>query len=126
MTKIRFEDDGCEADLSQLLTVQAWMPGTVSRVMFYNARTEEFDRQQAKPQVVIADGDLSFLRVIDGNDFENSDLIGVIHRTMERDRLEAIGTKLENLRQWYDHSVLEGLPQAPRGIGISVLKRRQA
>lgn len=124
ITNIRFENDGCEADLSQLLTVQGWMPGTVSRVMFYNARTEEFDRQRAQPQVVIADGDTSFLRVVDGKDFGHSDVVGVIHRTMERDRLEAIGTKLENLRQWYDHSVLDGLPQAPRGIGISVLKRR--
>ena len=106
ITNIRFENDGCEADLSQLLTVQGWMPGTVSRVMFYNARTEEFDRQRGKPQVVIADGDTSFLRVVDGKDFEYSDVVGVIHRTMERDKLEAIGTKLENLRQWYDHSVL--------------------
>ena len=125
ITNIRFEKDGCEADLSQLLTVHGWMPGTVSRVMFYNARTEEFDRQRGKPQVVVADGDISFLRVVDGKDFEYSDVVGVIHRTMERDRLEAIGTKLENLRQWYDHAVVDGLPQAPRGIGISVLKRRQ-
>jgi hypothetical protein len=125
ITNIHFESEGCEADLSQLLTVQGWMPGAVSRVMFYNARTREFDRQQVKPQVVIADGDTSFLTVIDGKEFEHSDVIGVIHRTMERDKLEAIGTKLENLRQWYDHWVLDGLPQAPRGIGFSVLKRRQ-
>lgn len=125
MMNIRFANDGCEADLSQLLTVQGWMPGTVSRVMFYNARTEEFDRRHGKPQVVIADGDTSFLRVVDGKDFDHSDVVGVIHRTMERDRLEAIGTKLENLRQWYDYSGLDGLPQAPRGIGICVLKRRQ-
>ena len=124
MEAIRFREDGAEADLSQLLTVQNWMPGTISRVMFYNSRTEVFDRQSGKPQVVIADGDTSFLKVIDGTDFQESDVVGVIHRTMERDRLEAIGTKLENLRQWYDHSVLEGLPQTPRGISISVLKRR--
>lgn len=127
MADIRFRDDGCEANLSQLLVVQSWMPGTISRVMFYNSRTEEFDRQGCKPQVVIADGDTSFLRVVDGKDFEHSDVVGVIHRTMERDRLEAVGTKLENLRQWYDsdESVLDGLPERPRGIGISVLKRRQ-
>lgn len=123
---IRFREDGAEAYLSQLLTVQSWMPGTISRVMFYNSRTEAFDRQSGKPQVVIADGDTSFLKVLDGADFQQSDVVGVVHRTMERDRLEAIGTKLENLRQWYDHSVLEGLPQTPRGIGMSVLTRRHA
>ncbi len=37
---IRFENNGLEANLSQLLTVHGWMPGTVSRVMFYNARTK--------------------------------------------------------------------------------------
>ncbi|MFZ4081794.1 MAG: hypothetical protein ACOYKN_11240 [Pirellula sp.] len=126
IANIRFQNEGCEADLSYLLTVQGWMPGTVSRVMFYNARTDEFDRQQVKPQVVIADGDASFLTVVDGSDFEHSDVIGVIHRTMERDRLEAVGTKLENLRQWYEQSALVGLPQSPRGIGISVLARRQS
>lgn len=127
MEAIRFREDGAEADLSQLLTVQSWMPGTISRVMFYNSRTEAFDRQSGKPQVVIADGDTSFLKVIDGTDFQESDVVGVVHRTMERDRLEAVGTKVENLRQWYnqDGAVLDGLPERPRGIGISVLRRSQ-
>ena len=127
MADIRFGDESCEANLSQLLTVQNWMPGTISRVMFYNARTQAFDRHAGNPQVVIADGDTSFLRVVDGKDFEHSDVVGVIHRTMERDRLEAVGTKLENLRQWYDPDeyVFDGMPVRPRGIGLSVLKRKQ-
>jgi len=102
LAEIRFRDCGCEASLSELLTVQSWMPGTVSRVMFYNARTEKFDRQVGKPRIVIADGDTSFLRVLDGRDFEHSDVVGVVHRTMERERLEAVGTRVEGLRQWYD------------------------
>ncbi len=124
MQAVRLRANGLEADLSQLLTVQGWMPDTISRVMFYNSRTEAFDRQSGAPQVVIADGDTAFLKVTDGTDFANSDVIGVVHRTMERDRLEAIGAKLETLRQWYDHSELVGLPPKPRGISISVLKRR--
>jgi hypothetical protein len=126
MQAVRLRANGLEADLSQLLTVQGWMPDTISRVMFYNSRTESFDRQSGAPQVVIADGDTAFLKVTDGTEFANSDVIGVVHRTMERDRLEAIGTKLETLRQWYDHSELVGLPPIPRGISISVLKRRHA
>lgn len=128
MADIRFREGSSEANLSQLLTVQSWMPGTISRVMFYNARTEEFDRQVGKPQVVIADGDTSFLKVVDGEDFEHSDVVGVIHRTMERDRLEAVGCKMVNKRQWYneDDAILKGLPEKkPRGIGISRLVRSQ-
>lgn len=124
MAAIRFRHDGVEADLSKLLTVQSWLPGTISRILFYNTRTKEFDRQAGEPQVVIADGDTSFLNVLDGTDFQGSDVIGVVHRTMDRIKLEAIGMKLENLRQWYYQAVVDGLPQTPRGIGIYVLKRR--
>jgi hypothetical protein len=125
MINICFRISGAKTDLSQLLTVQSWLPNTISRVLFYNSRTEQFDRHAGMPQVVIADGDTSFLKVIDAAEFCNSDVIGIVHRTMERDRLEAIGTKLESLRQWYDHAVVCGLPQSPRGVGILVLKRRQ-
>ncbi len=124
MQAIRFREDGAEADLSQLLTVQSWMPGTISRVMYYNSRTDAFDRQSVKPQFVVADGDKAFLKVVDAVNFQEGDVVGVVHRTMERDRLEAIGTRLESLRQWYDHSVIDGLPQTPRGISVSVMKRR--
>lgn len=125
MADIRFREDGTEADLSQLLTIQNWMPGTISRVRFYNSRTAQFDRQAGIPQVVIADGDTCFLSVVDAAEFCDSDVIGIVHRTMERDRLEAIGTRLESLRQWYDHAEVDGLTQSPRGVGIFVLKRRQ-
>jgi hypothetical protein len=126
MSDIRFRQNGCEADLCQLLTVQNWMPGTISRVMFFNSRTEEFDRSTRRPQVVVADGDNSFLKLIDRAEFENSDVIGIIHRTMERERLEAVGTRLASLRQWYDpdSSAFDKMPEVPRGVAISVLRRR--
>ncbi len=75
---------------------------------------------------MIADGDGSFLKVLATAECDDSDVIGVVHRTMDRDRLEAVGEKLESLRQWYesDSSFLEILPERPRGMGISVLKRR--
>lgn len=124
MEAIRFREGGATAYLSQLLTVQHWMPRTISRVLFYNSRTESFDRRVGTPQVVIADGDTAFLKVVDGTDFQESDVIGIVHRTMERSKLEAVGTKLVSLRQWYDEVALDGLPQTPRGISISVLRRR--
>lgn len=125
MTDIRFRENGCEADLSQLLTVQDWMPGTISRVRFYNARTETFDRESGKPQIVVADGDTSFLKILASTEFEECDVIGVMHRTMDREKLEAVGNKLSSLRQWYrpDGSLLGELGDIPRGVTISVLQR---
>ena len=123
---VRFRENGYQTDLSQLLTVQNWMPGTVSRVVFFNARTEEFDRGSGRPQLIVADGDVSFLRIVSRQEFGDSDVVGVIHRTMERDKLEAIGVKLANLRQFYDpdSDALAALPPALRGITVSILKRR--
>lgn len=124
MAKIRFRHDGEEADLSQLLTVQSWLPGTISRMLFYNSRTDKFDRQTGSPKVVIADGDTSFLKVIDRNDFKESDVIGIVHRTMEREKLETISRKLESIRQWYKPISADGVSDNKRGIGIYALKRR--
>lgn len=125
MAAIRFRDNGCETDLRQLLTVQNWMPGTISRVMFFNARTDEFDRGSGRPHLVIADGDASFLKVASRKEFEQSDVVGVIHRTMEREKLEEVGNKLASLRQWYDPDTdaVADLPAMPPGITIAVLKR---
>lgn len=125
MTDIRFREDGVEANLTQMLTVQSWMPGTISRMLFYNPRKEQFDRQTGNPKVVIADGDISFLKAVDGADFQDSDIIGVVHRTMERERLKDIGTKMQELRNWYDYTQIDWLPKMPRGIGIIVFNRRQ-
>ena len=125
MTDIRFRKNGCAADLSQLLTVQNWMSGTISRVRFYNARTERFDRDSGTLQVVVVDGDAAFLKILSGKAFQDCDIIGVIHRTMERERLEAVGTKLANLCQWYhpNGTFVDSLPAIPRGITLSVLQR---
>lgn len=124
MASVRFRHNGMEANLCELLTVQGWLPGTISRTLFYNTRNRQFDRKVGQPQIVIADGDASFLHVVDRTYFEPSDVIGVIHRTVERDRLEAIGNKLESKRQWYDQLVVDGPPTLARGIGIYMLKKR--
>jgi hypothetical protein len=49
----------------------------------------------------------------------------VIHRAVERDRLELIGTKLTDMSQWYvsDQEMLDRT-SAPAGITASVLQRR--
>jgi hypothetical protein len=124
--EIRFEINGQVADLTQLVTVHQWSPGTVSRVTFFNSRTGQLDRNTGSTELVVADGDSAFLRTLDAAEFKQSDIVGVIHRAIERDRLESLGTKLADLKQWYasDGDMLDRLPQTPAGITLSVLKRR--
>jgi hypothetical protein len=125
LAAIRFKASGDVADLSQLLTVHSWSPGMISRVSFFNCRTGQLDRSTGRPGLVVADGDMSFLKVADKEEFRQSDVVGLMYRTVERDRLEAVRGKLASLEQWYkpDTQLLCSLPQPPRGIGIAIFKR---
>lgn len=125
MSKFRFRRGGEEVKLSELLTVQSWTPGTISRVLFYNSLKQKFDRQVGAPKTIIADGDTSFLKIISNDDFIGSNVIGIIHRTMERSRLEFVSDYLGSQSQWYEPVEPDGLPQTPRGIGLFMLERRQ-
>ena len=123
---IRLRVDDLVSDLSQLLTIHGWSAGTVSRVSFFNSRTGQIDRNAQRPSLVVADGDASFLKVLDQNDFQQSDIIGVVHRTLDRERLEAIGLKLASLNQWYGHDpeLINTIPPMPRGVSLTVVRRR--
>jgi hypothetical protein len=125
IANIRFRENELEAELSKLLLIQDWMPGTISRVRFFNARTRTFDREAGNPQVVVADGDASLLQILASRDFDECEVIGVVHRTMDREKLEGVGNRLSSLRQWYrqDYSLLGELGDIPRGVTISVLQR---
>ena len=126
---IRFRSETGEHRLSDLLTIHGWSPSDfVSRMTFFNARTECLDRPAPAPALVVADGDESFLKVIERPEFQHSDVIGVIHRAMDRDRLERIGNRIGGLRQWYieDSELLGLLPHALRGIGVLILRKRVA
>ena len=120
---VRFRDETGEYGLEDLLTIHDWSDTNISRVAFFNARTGEFDRNVSSPRLVVADGDASFLKVVGQTEFHRSDIVGVIHRIVERDRLEALGNKISDLRQWYvqDEDMLLGLPEVPRGMSISIL-----
>ena len=125
-SRIKFSNGAGEFGLDGLLTVHEWSNGAVSRVAYFNPRTGRMDRNAAVPHMVVADGDTSFLKAADCAEFQQSDLIGVIHRTTERDILEAVGARMTAWRQWYDfdEETLYGLPPVPRGISISVLRRK--
>jgi hypothetical protein len=121
----RLETHGHAVDLIQLLTLGGWSAGAVSRVSFFNTRTAERDRSIAPPGIVVADGAMAWLRVIDAREFEQSDVIGVVHRTVERHESEEVGSKLASLGQWYarDADSIASLPLAPLGIEVSILRR---
>lgn len=126
-TLIRFRSANGDYALSDLLTVREWSPSNViSRMTFFNARTEQFDRRSSGSALVVADGDGGFLKMLGRPEFQRSDVIGVIHRTVERDHLEAVGNRMLGLRQWYaeDSEMLSRLTPTPRGISVLILKRR--
>ncbi len=128
MADIRFETEGEIATLAQLLTVQGWLPATASRLTFFNSRTREFDRLVGHPALVLADGPSAFLEVVTRTECEESDVIAVIHKAIEHDRLETVGVQLASLAQWYSPTAPEtlGLTQPPPGMDILVLERNCA
>lgn len=122
---IRFQGNGEVANLDKLLTVQNWSPGTTSRISFFNTRTEELDRDTGRPELVVADGTASFLKVADRVEFAQSDIIAVMHRTADRDVLDEISVKIADLRQWYatDPDPVSAVGRKPPGIEMLTLKR---
>lgn len=124
MEHIRFRKNDVDADLSQLLTIHEWSHGTASRLSFFNMRTGKVDRGVSGTRLVIADGDKSFLMALGHPAFKNSDVVGVIQRDLDRDRLEALGARLEGLRQWYDTAPHPSIPPPP-GMGFTALVKRQ-
>lgn len=113
------------ADTSQLLSIFGWSTCAISRVTFFNSRNGKVDRDSIPPRIVVADGDLSFLKAVDHSGFHRSDVIAILHRTLERDRLEAVGQKIADLGQWYEHDAeAASALSVPPGISISLMRRR--
>lgn len=124
---VRFRIKEIEYRLPELLTVYGWStPGSVSRMSFFNSRTERFDRNTSAISLVVTDGDKSFIKVLGQTEFQRTDVIGVISRVLSRDDLEAVGNRIQGLRQWYtdDEESLDRFSSVPRGIGVKILKRR--
>ena len=123
--QVHIGEAGCEYSLSQMLAISEWSDCRISRLVYFNSRTRQMNRRAVSPNLVIADGDSAFLRAFDHVDFQSADLLGVVHRTLDRERLEAIGTKMQP-NQWFapDTDRLCALPPKPKGVSIIVLKSR--
>lgn len=125
MAEIRFRvRSGLVASLAELLTIHEWHGQTVSRVVFFNSRTGNCDRTCRPSRLVVADGALSFLMAL--QKFPASDVVGVLSRDADREKLDMIGQKMAELSQWFDGDaeLAIQLPSVPRGIAVSVFKGR--
>lgn len=124
LNAVRFYASGSEMSLDRLLSVQDWSPATISRVSYFNTLTEKLDRQVVPVKLVIADGAEAFLKVMGRPEFINSDVLAVIPRTLDRDRLESVALKLADLMQWYQPAAESRLPSAvPAGMTCSVIRK---
>lgn len=127
MKSIRFRDNVSEYGLDELLSIQGWSPLKVSRVTYFNTRTQESDRLSAPPRLLVADGEAAFLTAINMSKFRESDIVGVINRVIDRDRLEGVGNKIHELHQWYqiDEDMMGMIPSSPMGISVVIMTRRE-
>ena len=128
-SSIRFRVGDAVYSLPELLAVYRWnRDSDVSRITFFNARTEQIDRSGYAPALVVADGEASFLKVLDRPEFQRSDVIGVIHRAIDRENLEQVGNRILGLYQWYaeDVELMNQLPEIPKGISAAILRRRSS
>ena len=112
------------ATLAELLTVHDWQSGTVSRVTFFNSRTGRLDREGRPPRLVLCDGEQAFLLAL--NQFPNSDVVGIMNRCADREKLEMVGSRMVDLNQWYegDAGLTSHLPSVPVGVMLLLLKAR--
>lgn len=123
LEQITFLIGGRSYRLSELLTVHGWSSSQVSRVAFFNSRTKVFDRNVVRASLVVADGDVSCRRVKAAAHFQQSDLIAIIDRTIDRNRLADVGQEVAP-SQWYrrDADLLSALPAPPKGISVAIVK----
>lgn len=120
---VHFCNDTESFTLSELLAIHKWSDNKISRTSFFNTRTGKMDQTGAQAKLVVADGGVSFLKSIDT--FKKMDVIGVIDRSADRDRLEMVGDRFSALKNWYqlDSQFQEFLPSPVPGITIAILKK---
>jgi len=117
---------GVEWSLSNLLSVNRWndIP-RVTRVCFYNTRTGNLDAGSLAPRLVVADGAQAMAQAL--LEFKESDVLGIVHRGIERELLEDLGDRVRQLDQWYlpDREFASSLPPAAMTINFKFLVSRK-
>ncbi|MCF8144160.1 MAG: hypothetical protein K9N21_09595 [Deltaproteobacteria bacterium] len=125
---IRFRINSVEYPLPTLLTIKGWSHlGSISRMSFFNSKTESLDRKAHVTSTVVVDGDKSFVKVLGLPSFQRSDVIGIFSRVLERNDLESVGHRIQGLYQWYedDQNANHRFSPVPRGISVRILRRKR-
>ena len=112
------------ANVFDLLPIYSWHPRTVSRISFFNCRSRTMDRVCRDPRLVIADGDLAVLAAL--QKFPDSDVVGIVDRSADRERSEMVGQYLVNQSQWYEPDLEQVAHREaiPKGITLTLLRER--
>ncbi len=125
MSNFCFKDSsGIVTSLDTLLTIFDWDRTQISRTLFYNPRTDSFDRPPRGLKLVIADGFDAFSRLFSKEEAKGSDIICVFNRLQERYKLTNISEFIHSLLERFEKKILFSAPP-PRGILTLSLERRQ-
>lgn len=111
--------------LSSLLPINGWDDGAteLSRLVYFNTRGRgAFGQPINNPNLVIADGMDAFASVLSEKKLKGADVIALVSRVHERDKMEEFGALVEGQSQWYDREEL-GASGVPGCFEIELRKR---
>jgi hypothetical protein len=111
--------------LSALLPINGWDDGStdLSRLVYFNTRGKRsFSQALNNPNLVIADGMDALGSVLSEKKLKGADVIAIISRVHERDKMEEFGAIIEGQSQWYDRHEL-GTSAVPGCFEVELRKR---
>lgn len=111
--------------LAALLPINGWDNGAteLSRLVYFNTRGRgAFGQPINNPNLVIADGMDAFASVLSEKKLKGADVIALVSRVHERDKMEEFGALVEGQSQWYDRQEL-GPSGVPGCFEIELRKR---
>ena len=111
--------------LAALLPIHGWDDGStvLSRLIYYNTRGKgTFTQALNNPNLVIADGMDALASVLSEKKLKATDVVAVVNRIHERDKMEEFGALLGGQAQWYERTDL-GSSVVPGCFEIELRKR---
>ena len=95
----------------------------LGRLVYFNTRGRgAFGQPINNPNLVIADGVDAFASVLSEKKLKGADVIALVSRVHERDKMEEFGALVEGQSQWYDREEL-GASGVPGCFEIELRKR---
>ena len=122
MSNFSFKGTSGLFSLDTLLTIFDWNKNQISRTVFFNPRTESFDRPPRGLKLIVADGFDAFNRLFDREEAKESDIICVFNRLQERYKLINIAEFIHSLLEGFERKTFFSAPP-PKGILTLNLER---